>query len=218
MNITVLGFSHFGFVAAACAARHFKVTSLDFDDAVLARLTTAQTPHPEPGLEDLIAEGLESRRLRFTTNVILACVNADILWVAWNPPVNAEDSTIDHLRSVLHNLSPGTVVLISSPIPIRSCATLQREFPQFHFACALWKLPYGRAIAAFEKMERVIVGVHSDSKIPLLERLFDPFTDRIDFMRTEVVEMLANIPNGIESAADALVFHQSGGLAERKAR
>lgn len=201
MKISILGFSHFGFVAAACMARHFHVTSIDFDEAVIDRLLAAQTPHPEPGLEDLIAEGLDSRRLRYTTNVILGCLNADVLWVAWDPPVNDETSTIDRLRATLPNLSPGTVVLISSPVPVRSCAHLQAEFPQFHFAYSPWRLPRGRAIEAFEKAGRVIVGVRDDTKVPVLERLFDPFTDHVEFMRTESAEFLSNMPESMEFLA-----------------
>lgn len=204
MKVTILGFSHFGFVAAACAARHFKITCLDFDDAVLDRLRAAQTPHPEPGLEDLIAEGLESRRLTYTTNAILGCLDTDVLWVAWDPPVNDEDSTLERLRPVLPNLAPGTVVLISSPMPVRTCTALQSEFPQFHFACSPWKLPHGRAIEAFENADLVTVGVRDDTKVPILERLFDPFTSRIDFTRTDIAEMLANLP---ENSAAAELYH-----------
>ena len=36
MNLTVLGLWHLGSVTSACAARHFDVTGLDFDEAVVA--------------------------------------------------------------------------------------------------------------------------------------------------------------------------------------
>jgi len=201
MKITILGFSHLGFVAAACAARHFQVVSLDFDEAVLDRLRAAQTPHLEPGLEDLIAEGLESRRLTYTTNIILGCLDADVLWVAWDPPVNEEASTLDRVRQILPNLAPGTLVLISSPVPVRSCAELRAQFPQFHFACSPWKLPRGRAIEAFEQLEDVVVGIGDDSKKEVLERLFDPFTERITFVRTESAEMVNLALNAVAIAS-----------------
>ncbi len=209
MKVTILGFSHLGFVAAACAARHFQVTSLDSDDAVLDRLRAAQTPHPEPGLEELIAEGLESRRLTYSTNAILACLDADVLWVAWDPLVNEESATLDRIRAVLPNLAPGTLVLISSPLPPRSCADLQSQFPQFHFACSPWKLPRGRAIESFTAVSDLVVGIRDDSRKEVIERLFDPFTERITFMRTESAELINQTLNSRGLAAMSPVDRSS---------
>ena len=49
LNITVLGLWHLGCVTAACSAKHFQVTGLDFDAANLARLQSGHAPLTEPG-------------------------------------------------------------------------------------------------------------------------------------------------------------------------
>src|SRR5580704_5211429 len=93
MNITVLGLWHLGSVTAACCARHFQVTGLDFDPANIARLNSGQAPLLEPGLNELIASGLAAKRLSFTTDPKAACAQADVLWLTYDTPVNENDES-----------------------------------------------------------------------------------------------------------------------------
>ena len=106
------------------------------------------------------------------------------------------------VRAVLPNLSPGTLVLISSALPAGSCAALEREFPQFQFGCVPLDLPAGGALDAFEKAERVVVGVRSAAKEALLETLFAPFTQHVDFVPTEAAEALASTDSAGETHDD----------------
>ena len=77
-RITVAGLWHLGCVTAACCARHFQVTGLDFDEALIAGLQQGRAPILEPGLNELLAEGLAAGRLRFTTDAKAACAKADV--------------------------------------------------------------------------------------------------------------------------------------------
>ena len=86
-------------------------------------------------------------------------------------------------------------MLISAQLPVGTCAGLEKEFPQFYFACSPENLRLGKAIEAFEKAERAIVGVRNDAKRPLLEQLFKPFAAQVLFMRTESAEMVKHALN-----------------------
>ncbi len=200
LNITVLGLWHLGCVTAACCARHFQVVGLDFDEANVARLNSSQAPLFEPRLNELIAAGLAAKRLSFTTDPKLACARADVLWLTYDTPVNENDESdvefvLANLRRALPHLPQGALVLISAQLPVGTCRKLEDEFPQFHFACSPENLRLGKAIDAFEKAERVIVGIRDDAKKPLLEKLFTPFTSQILFMRTESAEMVKHALN-----------------------
>jgi len=200
MNLTVLGLWHLGSVTAACCARHFDVTGLDFDEAVVSGLNQGQAPLREPGLNDLLGAGLAAKRLRFASDVMAACANADVLWVCYDTPVNDDDESdtayvMERLRQVLPHLANGALVLISSQLPVGTCAGLERQFPQLHFACSPENLRLGRALDAFEKADRVVVGIRDDAKRPLLEQLFKPFTPQVLFMRTESAEMVKHALN-----------------------
>ena len=200
MNVTVLGLWHLGCVTAACCARHFQVVGLDFDEANIAKLNAGQAPLLEPGLNELIAASLAAKKLSFTTDPKIACARADVLWLCYDTPVNENDESdvafvLANLRRALPHLPKGALVLISAQLPVGTCRRLEAEFPQFHFACSPENLRLGRAIDAFEKAERVVVGIRNDAKKPLLGKLFAPFTPQILFMRTESAEMVKHALN-----------------------
>ncbi len=200
LRITVLGLWHLGCVTAACGAKHFQVTGLDFDAGTVAKLNTGHAPLLEPGLDELIAAGLAAKRLTFTTDAAAACAAADVLWLCHDTPVNDHDesdvdSVLGDLRRSLPHLPAGALVLISAQLPVGTCRQLEAEFPQFHFACSPENLRLGKAIDAFTKADRVIVGVRSDAKKPLLEKIFAPFTAQVLFMRTESAEMVKHALN-----------------------
>jgi UDPglucose 6-dehydrogenase len=199
MKVTVLGLWHLGCVTAACCSRHFQVTGLDFDEAVVTRLNAGKAPLLEPGLDALVAENVAVGRLRFSTDPAV-CRDTDVLWVAYDTPVNDADESdpaavLEPLRRALSELRPGAVVLVSSQLPVGTCAQLECEFPQFQFACSPENLRLGRALDAFGNAERIIVGTRTDAPKPLLELLLTPFSPRIIFMRTESAEMVKHALN-----------------------
>ncbi|MGA2245234.1 MAG: nucleotide sugar dehydrogenase [Verrucomicrobiota bacterium] len=200
MNLCVLGLWHLGTVTAACCAKHFNVAGLDFDAANIQRLNSGQAPLLEPGLDELLSAGLAAGRLAFTTDPEIACARADVLWLTYDTPVNdLDESDVDfvlgNLRRALPHLPPGALVLISAQLPVGTCAGLEQEFPQFHFACSPENLRLGKAIEAFEKADRAVVGIRDEAKRAVLEQLFQPFTARTLFMRTESAEMVKHALN-----------------------
>jgi UDPglucose 6-dehydrogenase len=206
LRITVLGLWHLGCVTAACGAKHFLVTGLDFDAGTIARLNTGHAPLLEPGLDELIAAGLAAKRLAFTTDAAAACATADVLWLCHDTPVNDNDesdvdSVLGSLRRSLPHLPAGALVLISAQLPVGTCRQLEAEFPQFHFACSPENLRLGKAIDAFTKADRVIVGIRSDAKKALLEKIFASFTAQVLFMRTESAEMVKHALNSFLAAS-----------------
>jgi len=200
MNITVLGLWHLGSVTAACSAKQFPVIGLDFEAATVAGLSQGRAPLFEPGLNELIAAGLATKRLSFTTDPKIACARTDVLWLCYDTPVDENDeadveSVLANLRRALPHLPPGALVLISAQLPVGTCRRLEMEFPQFSFACSPENLRLGRALDAFEKAERVVVGIRDEAKKALLEKLFAPFTSQVLFMRTESAEMVKHALN-----------------------
>jgi len=200
MNICVLGLWHLGSVTAACCAKHFHVCGLDFDEATVANLNLGKAPVFEPGLDHQIKAGLAIGHLGFSTDSRAVCPPADLLWVCYDTPVNERDESdvafvLDNLRRVLPHLNATAWVLISSQLPVGTCAQLEKEFPRRRFACAPENLRLGKAIDSFEKAERVVVGIRHPTDKVLFEKLFAPFTSQILFMRTESAEMVKHALN-----------------------
>jgi UDPglucose 6-dehydrogenase len=200
MNVTVLGLWHLGSVTAACCAQHFPVVGLDFDATNVARLNSGKAPLFEPGLNELLADGIATSTLSFTADPKVACEKADVLWVTYDTPVNDSDESdvafvFNQVRRALAHLPKGALVLLSSQLPVGTCRQLKTEFPQFQFACSPENLRLGKAIISFEKAERAIVGIDNPEARPLLEKLFAPFTSQILFMRPESAEMVKHALN-----------------------
>jgi UDPglucose 6-dehydrogenase len=219
MKICVLGLWHLGCVTAACCARHFQVIGLEFDEETVSALNRGESPILEPGLNELLRAGLDRKSLHFCTNPRTACADAEVLWVCYDTPVNERDESdtgfvLERLRQVLAHARPGLLVLISSQLPVGTCAALEREFPQVHFACSPENLRLGKALEAFEKAERIIAGTRTDADRPLLERLFKPFTSHVLFMRTESAEMVKHALNSF-LAASITFINEIARLCER---
>lgn len=195
MKITVAGLWHLGCVTSACCARLFDVTGLDEDAQAVEGLTRGNAPLFEPGLDELIKQGISAGRLRFTADAAAACAAADILWVTYDTPVNDDDDAdaefvLERIRRCVPLLRARAVVLISSQLPVGTCRKLEDEFGGVAFAYSPENLQLGKAIAAFETADRTVVGTRNGSQHVLLKELLFPFCKRILWMRTESAEMV----------------------------
>lgn len=201
MNITVLGLWHLGCVTAACIARHFQVTGLDFDSDKIGRLNAGKAPISEPGLDELLAEGLAAGRLQFTTDIAQACRETDILWVCEDTPVNDKDEAdvdfvLNRIRQCLSHLPSRALILISSQLPVGSCARLQAEVgSQLQIACSPENLRLGQALPIFQNPDRVVIGAPEASR-EKLTALFRPFSDRLVWMNPASAEVTKHAING----------------------
>jgi UDPglucose 6-dehydrogenase len=123
-----------------------------------------------------------------------------VLWLCYDTPVNELDEAdnefvLTNLRRALPHLAAGALVLISAQMPVGTCRRLETEFPGFHFVCSPENLRLGRALDAFEKADRVVVGLRENGPRTVLEKLFAPFTQKVLFMRTESAEMVKHALN-----------------------
>lgn len=208
-----------GCVTAACCAQHNEVVGLDFEEANVAGLKNGKAPILEPGLNELITSSLKRNSLSFSTDPKTACAGAEILWLCYDTPVNDQDESdtefvLGSLRKALPHLPAGALVLISSQLPVGTCRQLEQEFPGFDFACSPENLRLGKAIEAFTKAERVIVGLRSPARQELINRLFAPFTPQVMFMRTESAEMVKHALNSF-LAVSITFINEIARLCER---
>ncbi len=207
MNVAVVGLWHLGSVTAGClAAAGFDVSGFDPDEAVVDRLTRGDPPLFEPGLDDLLKDGIAQGRLKFTIDVATAVSDADIVWVTYDTPVDADDRAdvdfvVDRAVELFPYLAAPAVVLLSSQLPVGTTARLEAAFRhqypdrQVGFACSPENLRLGRAVKLFRKPDRIVVGVRSDHDRQTIEKLLAPFTDKIEWMSVESAEMTKHAIN-----------------------
>jgi UDPglucose 6-dehydrogenase len=207
MKICVQGLWHLGSVTAACmASAGHEVSGLDPDPATISNLSKGRAPLFEPGLDDLLSQGLANSRLSFYTDPMQALAGAEVLWVAFDTPVNEEDeadiSFVQiQIQQALPFLENNAVVLVSSQMPVGSIIKLetfaQKNFPDKHlsFAYSPENLRLGRALDVYLRPDRIVVGVRTESNRKILEQMILPVTDKIEWMSVESAEMTKHAIN-----------------------
>ncbi len=216
MKIVVVGLWHLGTVTAAClASGGHTVTGLDFDPDVVARLQAGTPPLFEPGLEDLVKQGLTAGQLRFTTDEVTALADADIVWVTYDTPVDdADRADVGFVWGQVIRLFPhlpaGALVLISSQLPVGTTRALEQHYASRYpaqsvtFGYSPENLRLGKAISVFTQPDRVVVGVRAEADRQRVAELLRPFTDRIEWMSVESAEMTKHALNAW--LANSVVF------------
>ena len=207
MRVCVQGLWHLGSVTAAClASLGHEVVGFDPDQTVISSLNEGQALLFEPGLNPLIAEGIQSGRLRFTSDMATACKDAEVLWVAFDTPVDDDDLAdinfvLNQVKSALMLLSDGALVLVSSQLPVGSIAILENFAKErapnknISFASSPENLRLGKALNVFLHPDRIIVGTRSAEDRIALEKLLLSITEKIEWMSVESAEMTKHAIN-----------------------
>jgi UDPglucose 6-dehydrogenase len=214
MNICVFGLWHLGSVTAACMAEHWPTVGLDPDEAVAAGLRDGRPPLFEPGLPELVRQGLDARRLQFTSDPSRVSA-ADLVWVTFDTPVNEDDQAdteivMRRIESLFPHLATGAVVLISSQVPAGTTARLEESFAavaagrRVEFAYSPENLRLGKAIEVFRKADRIVVGVRTPTARARIDEMLAPLGRPIQWMRVESAEMTKHAVNAF--LATSVVF------------
>ena len=207
MKICVQGLWHLGSVTAACLASvGHDVVGLDGDSNNISNLNQGKAPLFEPGLDEMIQNEINQGHLRFAQSSREALADAEVLWVTFDTPVDEEDHAdvefvLGKIKSVLPELNDGTVVLISSQIPVGSIKKLEHFVKdnyikkQICFAYSPENLRLGKSIDVFLNPDRIVVGTRNDETKEKLKKLFSPITNKIEWMSVESAEMTKHAIN-----------------------
>jgi UDPglucose 6-dehydrogenase len=207
MRICVLGLWHLGSVTAAgLAALGHQVIGLDFDEQRILDLSRGVAPIFEPGLEDLIRQGLSTGKLRFSSMIEHATQDVDVLWVAYDTPVDDDDNAdtdfvMAQIERALAGMNEDIVVLVSSQLPVGSVRRLE-QFTASNAAGRRLRIAYspenlrlGSAVSDFLHPGRIVVGIRSPRDKEWLGQLFSSITESIEWMSVESAEMTKHAIN-----------------------
>ena len=201
MNIAVYGMWHLGCVTAACVAKagHKVVAIADNEDACM-ELRYGRAPLQEPGLDDLLKEGIRLNNIIFESN-LSEIKNAEILWVTFDTPVDDNDiADVEYVENKIKEAIPylkdHAVILISSQVPVGTCKRLEEFLERgIRIAYSPENLRLGKALDVFQNSDRVIIGVPNDLVLDSLMELFAPFTEKMEFMSVASAEMTKHAIN-----------------------
>lgn len=201
MNVCVYGLWHLGTVTAACLAnRGFHVVGLDDEHDNIQRLKQGKAALYEPGLDELLSQGITSDVLEFTNDPVVALNNTKILWITFDTPVDETDQAdvayVEHrIMSLFEFLEDGTNVIISSQVPVGFTRQIEvcyaEQYPERHvrFAYSPENLRLGKAIKVFLEPDRIVVGVRTAADKDAFLPVFTRISERVEWMGTESAEM-----------------------------
>ena len=124
--VAVVGTGYVGTVVAAClAAIGRKVVGLEVDAEKLAALRTGHAPFFEPGLDDLLASGLDAGMLRFTSSMQDAMAVSEVVFLCVGTPLGPDGgadmtAVATAARSIGTFLDRHHVLVTKSTVPIGS--------------------------------------------------------------------------------------------------
>jgi UDPglucose 6-dehydrogenase len=140
----------------------------------------------EPGLEALVAQNAKAGRLVFTTDLVPAVTNADIVFIAVGTPSRRGDGHADlsyiyeAAGEIAGALAGHTVVVTKSTVPVGTGREVARIIASkngkadFDVASNPEFLREGAAINDFMRPDRIVVGTDSERAREVIGRLYRP--------------------------------------------
>ena len=208
--VCVIGLWHLGCVYSACLAKlGYKVAATDADQRVVENLRQSKVPVAEPGLDNLIREGIAEGNLSFVGDLENAVRTADFVVIAYDTPLDTEDridlSPVLDAVNRLRNAATHATIVVSSQVPIGTCermvAMLSKGAEPLDLAYVPENLRLGRAIECFMNPDRIVIGSDSPSAIAKVRALFAPIHAKVIEMDLRSAEMSKHALNAFLGTA-----------------
>lgn len=210
MRLAVIGCGYLGSVhAAAMASIGHDVVGIDVDERKIASLKNGEAPFFEPGLQQILAEGIASGRLAFTTDTA-AAAGAAVHFIGVGTPQqkggHAADLTYVNaaVDALIPHLSAGDIVAGKSTVPVGTAAALAARVTPTG-ATLVWNpefLREGFAVQDTIDPDRLVAGVpagdEGERAAAILREVYHPSVAKgtpfivTDYATAELVKVAAN--------------------------
>ena len=211
-RITVVGTGYLGATHAACMAQlGFEVLGVDSDETKVKTLSEGQVPFYEPDLEPMLAEHVESGRLRFTTSLAEAAEFGDVHFLCVGTPQRADSLAADmaHVDAAVSELAEHlrrpALVVGKSTVPVGTASRLldllRTTAPAGRDVSLAWNpefLREGHAVTDTLSPDRLVFGLHRDEDEATLREVYATALGAgtplvvTDFATAELVKVAAN--------------------------
>ncbi len=214
MQISVFGTGYVGLVTGVCFAEMGNdVICADIDAAKIAKLQDGISPIYEPGLDALITNNIQAKRITFTTDLKSAVSKSEIIFIAVGTPSDVDGSAdlkyvLSVAETIAQNMNEYKLIVTKSTVPVgtylkvkaRIEETFKKRGQSFAFDVVSNPefLREGSAIEDCLKPHRVVVGVESEKAAAILKRIYDPFLKNgnpyltMDPLSSEMTKYAAN--------------------------
>jgi UDPglucose 6-dehydrogenase len=191
MKIAVIGTGYVGLVSGTCFAETgIQVTCVDIDKKKIENLKKGEVPIYEPGLNRLVKNNLEKKRLNFSTSLKESITDCEAVFIAVGTPPDEDGSAdlkyvLEVAREIGRNMTDYLVVITKSTVPINTAekvrVAIEEEIKkrgvdlEFDVASNPEFLKEGAAVNDFLKPDRIVIGTDSERAEKIINRLYKPF-------------------------------------------
>ncbi len=200
-NIAVLGLGYVGCVTAAClSSLGHTVTGVDRDDHKVSSVLAGEAPFFEPGLPELVKEGVTAGRLSATASLAQGIKHADIALICVGTPSEKSGNLgLDQLRRVVAEIGenlPGRskplIVAVRSTVFPGTCEEI--VIPALGGAAQVVSNPEflreGVAVKDFMEPSLVVVGGTDRASVERVASVYQPLGAEACLVTLRTAEMI----------------------------
>ncbi len=202
-RIAIIGTGYVGLTTGACFAHlGHHVVCADIDPGRIERLTQGHLPIFEPGLQEIVDEGLANGRLRFVVGAAEAAKDCEFAYLCVQTP-QGDDGAADltYLQAaaaeIAKVLPAHSVVVNKSTVPVGSTKVVERVLERHDVAVVSNPefLREGSAVTDFLKPDRVVIGSDDQSAATRVAELYSDTSAHLivtDPASAETIKYAAN--------------------------
>jgi UDPglucose 6-dehydrogenase len=192
----VIGAGYVGLTSAVCLAeRGHDTVCVDIDDDRVRRLSSGVALLDEPGLPELLTEGLAAGTLRFTGDYA-ELADRDVVFVCVSTPSGADgsadlravDAAVEALAGVLR---PGAVLVMKSTVPVGTTRRVSDRLRGTGIAAVSNPefLRESHAVYDFRNPDRIVIGADDDAAAAMVEDVYGRQSGPVLRMSPESAEL-----------------------------
>lgn len=190
------------------ASRGHDVVCMDIDERKIDGLHHGVIPIYEEGLDKLLQEAWNNKRISFTTELNKAVVESDVIFVTVGTPEGKNGKTnrsylMSALKSIAQAIDSYKVVVIKSTVPVGTghmAGNLFKKYVKdpsvtYDIVSNPEFLREGTAVQDFLYPERVIIGAESEKASVIMQELYKSFDAPIivtDIKSSEMIKYACN--------------------------
>ncbi|MCB2295325.1 UDP-glucose/GDP-mannose dehydrogenase family protein [Clostridium algoriphilum] len=208
MKIVVAGTGYVGLVTGACLSEvGHNVTCVDINQEKVEIMKQGISPIYEPGLDELLKNNYDAKRLNFTTDYVNAYKDADVIFIGVGTPEREDGSAnLDFVykvaEQIAHNVEKDCLVVVKSTVPIGTNDKIEEFLKeqlvndvQIEVASNPEFLAQGTAVRDTLHANRIVIGVESDKARDTLKGIYERFNTPIVVANRRSAEMIKYASN-----------------------
>lgn len=211
MKLAIIGTGYVGLTTGTCFAEvGHHVVCVDNNKSKVELLREGKMPIFEPELEDLIRSNVAGGRLRFTSDLVEAVAESEIVFIAVPTPPHADGSVdLSYIEEVSREIATALkpeygyrVIVDKSTVPVSTGSKVFQVIARYSpvgvevdVVSNPEFLREGSAVKDLMRPDRVVIGADSQRAMDLMKRVYQPFDApivEVDLASAELIKHAAN--------------------------